>query len=206
MSAHVSYVTAAREVLARRLADGQLLTTQDQLMEALSVLPEEKRRVYEAIRQLKRRGELVAEGNGFRYLPEASPEPLSDRIYRVIRAHNGGFTANDISSTAEINPARVRNFIESLAASGYLKEVGRQGQAKIWMATQLCRDTPKPPRLNYSQGTFIMERRAVAALVDIFMSAADLAGSRTAESIREQLDILYRRFGVKGVTDDSQKS
>jgi len=205
MTAHVSYVVMAREVLSKRLSEGFTVTTQDELMEALSVLPEEKRRVFEAIRQLKRRGELMAEGKGFRYLPEASPEPLSDRIYRVIRAHNGGFTASDISSIAEINPARVRNFIESLAATGYLKAAGRQGQTKIWMATQLCRETPKPPRLNYSQGSFVLERRAVARLVDIFLSAADLAGERTAENIREQLEILNRRFGVKGTIDDSQK-
>ena len=51
----------------------------------------------------------------------------------------------------------------------------------------------------------MQERRAVAKLVEIFMSAADLGGSRTAESIREQLDVLNNRFGQKGPANDSQK-
>lgn len=203
MSTYTSYVTMARSILARRLSEGQPLTTQDELMEALSVLPEEKRRVYEAIRQLKRRGELVAEGTGFRYLPEAAPEMLSDRVYRVIRAFKGGFTVEQISTTAEVNPDRVRNLLEPLAVAGYLTEAGKKGSFKVWMATQKCRDTPTPPRLNFGQGTFMQERRAVAKLVEIFMSAADLSGSRTAASIQEQLDILNRRFGEKGTANDS---
>ena len=205
MSTHVSYVTLARSVLAQRLSEGQSVTTQDELMEALSVLPEERRRVYEAIRQLKRRGELTAEGNGFRYLPEAAPEPLSDRIYRVIRAFKGGFTVDQISSTAEVKPDRVRNVIAMLVGAGYLTESGKKGQSKAWLAAPKCRNTPTPPRLNYAQGEFMQERRAVAKLVEIFMSAADLGGPRTAESIREHLDVLYNRFGQKGLSNDSEK-
>ena len=197
MSAHVSYVAVAREVLAKRLSEGLTVTTQDDLMEALSVLPEEKPRVYAAICHLKRRGELAAEGKGFRYLPEAAPEMSTDRIYRVIRAYKGGFTVPDIASLSEINPDRVRNVIGALVNAGYLKEAGKRGASKIWMATKLCRDTSTPPRFSYAHGTFIPEKRAMARLVDIFLSAADLAGERTAENIREQLDILNRRFGLK---------
>lgn len=206
MSMHISYVTMARSILARRLSEGQSLTTQDELLEAMSVLPEEKRRVYEAIRQLKRRGELVAEGSGFRYMPEAAPESLSDRIYRVIRAFGGGFSVEQISTTSEVNPDRVRNVIEALAGAEYVAEAGKNGKIKIWLATQKCRDTPTPPRLNYSQSTFMRERLAVAKLVEIFLIATDIGGPRMTASIREQLDILNRRFGQKGIAHDSQEN
>ncbi len=198
MSTPKSYVAMARAVLAGRLSEGFPLTTQEELMAALSVLPEEKRHVYRAVSQLKRRGELAVEGKGFRYLPEAAPEPLADRIYRVIRASKGGFTVTQISSIAEINPKRVHNVIMTLAGAGYLKETGKEGKSKVWLATQKCRDTPSPPRLSFGQGAFMQERRAVAKLVEIFMSAADLSGPTTAKNVREQLDILNRRFAEKG--------
>lgn len=208
MSAPVSYTSLIREFLAGRLAQGQPFTTRAQIIDALSVLPEEWPRAYSAIRKLKRRGELLTEGQGFRYLPEQAPaEPMSDRIYRVVRAQKGSFTSAHISTLAEVNIERVRNIIDALAAAGYLQEAGRYEKAKVWLATPLCRNTPKPPNINRpGHGGFGLERLAVARLVDIFLNSADLSGSRLADSIREQLNILNRRFGVKGEKGDNQKN
>lgn len=109
----------------------------------------------------------------------------------------------EIASIAESNPDRTRSIIETLTENAYLNETGRRnGLLKIWVATQKCRDTPTPPRLYFGQGAFAQERRAVARLVEVFMSDADLSGARTAESIREQLDVLNRRFAKKEVKDD----
>ncbi len=199
MIKEISYVGMVRNILSERLAEGRAVSTQKDILEALSVLPEEKGRVYEAIRQLKRRGEVRVEDNGLRYQPEEAPDHFSDRIYRVIRAFKGGFTVEQIASTAELKPERVRNVIGVLAGAGYLTVAGKNGSSRVWQVTQKCRDSPAPPRLKFSQGAFMQERRAVAKLTEIFLSATDLSGSRTSEIIREQLEILNRRFARKGV-------
>ena len=128
--------------------------------------------------------------------PEAA-QVIINQVYRVIRACQDSFSVAEIASLAECNLSKTREVILFLEKQGYIKEDGRQRKASLWRLTPLGRGSPMAPEKSGNGKGFVDERRAVTSLVEIFISGEELKAPRTVAIIREQLEILNRRFGVK---------
>jgi len=195
MSALVNSVESLRGLLAELNAEGETLIRRERLAELWEARDlGETKRLTEAMKNLRRRGELKTEEGGLRYYPQPKPEPGYARIYRALRASAGPISLGELSRLAECQMQRTGKAIRSLQASGYIAEAGRgkSGQ-RLWLATARCRNQPEPPALDYSEVDFALERRAVSRLVEILM-VGDPKRATAIQAIREQLDILTRRF------------
>ena len=199
MSAVVNSVETLRGLLAEFNAEGDMFIRRERLAEIWESRDlGEPRRLTEAIKNLRRRGELKSEEGGLRYYPQPKPEPGYARIYRALRASAGPLSLDELSRLAECQIKRTGKAIRSLAASGYIAEAGRvkSGQ-RLWLATARCRNQPEPPALDYSDVDFALERRAVSRLVEVLM-VGDPKRASAIQAIREQLNVLNRRFGGEG--------
>jgi hypothetical protein len=193
-----------RRLLTELNAEGETVVTRQRLSEVWTTRDMgDKGRLSDAIKTLRRRGELKPEGGTLRWYPQLRPEPRYVKIYRALRASAGPVSIEDLTRLAECQPGRVDKVIRSLVIAGYAEVVGRaKSGGRICRATALCRNRPEPPPLNYSEVDFARERRAVARLVELLMLADPKRGP-AAQAVREQLEVLNNRFALKGDSNDS---
>jgi len=126
--------------------------------------------------------------------PLKAPQELDNRIYRVIRACQDTFSAEEIASLAECGLNKIRLTFRALENQGYIKVAGQRGPVKLWRMTPLGRNSPIAPERPKNREDFTAERRALTCLVEIFLGK-ELSNGRVADSVKAQLDILNRRFG-----------
>ncbi len=102
MNPSPSYTKIVRELLVQLEGEGTTEFTMDMLLgrlekQGLGTDATEKRRVRDAVKQLKRKGEVTVTASGFRYTPETRTSYSFERIYRAIRAYKGAFTTEEIA-------------------------------------------------------------------------------------------------------------
>ena len=194
-------VKRIREILKDR-DDSRERISRSVLEAALGVQDsQDRRRLYDALRQMVRKGELAQYDDGsYRFIIEASPpatmEEQWERVFRAVRAAKGHFDEDHISQVTVVQDYKVRAELRKLIKMGFLKEI-KIDSGFFYIGTPLLSETPQvPPMPRVAKGvktSLLQAREAVAELNRLFLTMeTDLAGSR--KLIKRQLDILNAEF------------
>jgi hypothetical protein len=133
-----------------------------------------KKRLLRQIQDMTVRGELVRLGPGeLRYEPQAPSNrygKLYERIWRVIRAKQPGFSVQDIALTTGAGENHAYKYLRWLEKQGYLRRHGKSGNTALYMATTLARSTRETPYPPLGVGDpFEAERNSACHLVRLLM-------------------------------------
>lgn len=160
----------------------------------------ERRRLYDALKQMVRRGELKKDGNGYLFVAESSPpsnaEERWQRIYRAVRIAKGSFDIDHISKVTVVPPYNTRSDLNKLVKMGYLTAI-KHDAGICYQGTSLLKETPDAPPPPQAEGKVKIGlqkvREAMAELNRLFLTMeVDAAGSR--KQIKRQLTILNEEF------------
>lgn len=134
----------------------------------------EKKRLLRQLQDMAVRGEVERLDRGeMRYIPTAPGArygKLYERIWRVLRAKQPGFSTRDIALVTGAGENHVFKYLRWLEKQGYLRRHGKTGNTALYAATSTAkdtRDTPYPP-LGVDDA-YENERNAACHLVRLLM-------------------------------------
>ncbi len=141
-----------------------------------------KKRLLRQIQDMSVRGEVVRVDRGeLRYVPQAPGArhgKLYERIWRVIRAKQPGFSVADVALVTSAGENHVFKYLRWLEGQGYLRRAGKSGNTVLYAATSTAkttRETPYPP-LGVGDA-YETERNSACHLVRLLMER-DPAGQK----------------------------
>lgn len=149
----------------------------------------EKAKVREALRNMVKRGELVRRRPGvFSFRAQAAQNVKQhsesyQRMWRIIRTENAGWTVAHICSTTRVPSTTVSEYVRWLYKEGFIALCGKDGRARLYRSTgkaRAQREAPYPPRTR--PDAFAPARSAVCRLVRIFMEPEPSARLDEAEA------------------------
>lgn len=190
-----------RDVILGLTEGGQRTISNVLLYQTLGLTDEPaKKRLLRQIQDMTTRGELVRLGPGeLRYEPQASSNrygKLYERIWRVIRAKQPGFSTRDIALVTGAGENHVFKYLRWLEKQGHLRRHGKNGNTVLFAATataRATRETPYPP-LGVGDA-FEAERNSACHLVRLLMERDPT--QQKAKIIQNCRDILDRFTATK---------
>lgn len=168
-----------------------------------------KARVRRSITSMVKRGEMERIKDGeFRYVPQKAAAigaygESYKRMWRIIRTEKAGWTVQEIAGTTRLHCATVGDYCTWLEQAGFIVRCGKQGNTRIFRATQQAREhreTPYPP--SSPKDSYAKERSAVCRLVKMFMDPNP--GLRRAGIIAECRTVLARFDRDNAQKDNAQ--
>jgi len=170
-----SFADKVRKVM-EQLGGGDTLVTTDAIYDALGVaLPESKRRVRTAIKDLKKSGEIESVDRGvYRWLGKTAPAPeIREAMWKLLRARRV-VTVDDLRELAGASKRYAREWLLTLAKHGVVRKTGAR--------YQLIKDTIVMPDLadNAEKLREIRRRKKAEALRSLEQAAAAIASAKTA--------------------------
>lgn len=170
-------VAQVRAVLVELTENGQKLVHILDVIDASGAEDEAARTgVRNVLKDMQARGELASAGRGIvSFVPGAEfgmrcNTKSYDRMWRIIRTENAGWTAVQVRSLARVPQTTLGDYLRWLVQEGFVAQCGVKDRSRLYRATQKARgqrETPYPPRL--IKDKYAQARRAVCRLVRIFM-------------------------------------
>ena len=154
-------------------------------------------RVRRAICHMVARGEMKRVRDGvFTYVPGVVSAVSQygesfKHMWRVIRKADAGWTVNFIAGTVRLHTTTVAEYCRWLEQEGYITRCGKDGNSRLYRATQKAADelkTPYPPAA--PKDLYAKERGASCRLVRLFMEANP--GKHRVKIVTECRAILAR--------------
>lgn len=185
-----------RRAVVGLASDGNKRITHQMIYECLgAATTAETDRIRRHTCELVRRGELRRlEAGAFRYDPDNAPRRRGEsyiRVWRAMRASKQGWSWTDISQVTRVSYTVVLRYCRWLARVGYVAQVGRRGNTKLWRTTRKGREqreTPFPPTIS---DPFETERAAACRIVRAMMETDP---NRVKDKIASDCKLLLRRF------------
>ncbi|WP_156360633.1 hypothetical protein [Dethiosulfatarculus sandiegensis] len=185
--------------------------TNRQLFEALGLETEpEKARLRRRIDTLVRRKELIRISPGvYRYNADAAPKRNGEgykRVWRAIRSSKPGWGYVDLARITRMSYTMVRRYCNWLDDEGYIAAVGRNGNTRLYRATQKAKSTQRTPYPPITKDPFEAERGAACRIVRLMMES-NPSQKGCAKKIVNDCQLLLRRFGgeKEGGSNDQHK-
>jgi hypothetical protein len=181
--------------------------TNRQLFEALGLTTEpEKARLRRRIDTMVRRKELIRISPGvYRYNADAAPKRNGEgykRVWRAIRSGRPGWSYQDLARVTRMSYTMVRKYCLWLEKEDYIGTHGRNGNTRIWRATQKAKTTQRTPYPPITKDPFEAERGAACRIVRLMMES-NPSQKGCAKKIVNDCNLLLRRFGaLKGGAED----
>lgn len=192
--------------LARNLSDnGRIEITAHSLFRALNAEDTAtKARIRRSITHMVEHGEFERIQEGvFRFRPGAADAAKRygesyQRMWRVIRTENAGWTMNAVAGTTRLHPSTVTEYCKWLEKAGYIARCGKKGNAILYRATGKAheqRATPYPPVL--PKDPYSKEWSAACRLIRQFMDANP---AQNRETIINECRVILARFEQEGTS------
>ncbi len=170
------------------------------LADVLGLETESQRQILRRrVSALATRGEVekVAFGQ-YRYIPGSEPSRNGknyQRIWRLIRIQQPGWTRVDIAALARCHRTVVDRYGAWLEGEGFVVKAGKRQGTALWRTTAKGleqRETPWPP-LDNSPEPYMAERAAAGALATILLTQ-DPAQASVQLKIRKHVGTLMKSF------------